>query len=70
VPYISAGSVTKPQFHLCSVCHQDVELQSSKTDEFGQAVHEECYVPKVTSKFPSVKVSEVHILGGTGNSSK
>lgn len=28
---------------LCALCHKPVPLESSKTDENGKAVHEECY---------------------------
>jgi len=35
---------------VCSICGKCVPLQTSKTDENGKAVHEECYVSKVTSK--------------------
>ncbi len=33
----------------CSFCKSPVLLETSKTDEYGQAVHEECYVLKVCS---------------------
>jgi hypothetical protein len=29
---------------ICSVCHKPIHLETSKTDERGDAVHEECYV--------------------------
>jgi hypothetical protein len=32
---------------ICSVCGKRVNVQTSKTDESGQAVHEECYVEKI-----------------------
>jgi hypothetical protein len=28
----------------CGICNDPVPLETSKTDEYGQAVHEECYV--------------------------
>jgi hypothetical protein len=31
----------------CCICNSPVLLETSKTDEYGQAVHEECYVLKV-----------------------
>jgi two-component sensor histidine kinase len=31
----------------CCICNSPVPLETSKTDEHGQAVHEECYVLKV-----------------------
>jgi anti-sigma regulatory factor (Ser/Thr protein kinase) len=33
----------------CCICNSPVLLETSKTDEYGQAVHEECYVLKVCS---------------------
>jgi hypothetical protein len=32
----------------CSVCSGPVSLETSKTDEHGKAVHEDCYVLKIT----------------------
>ena len=37
---------TKSQMK-CSICNQPVALEIAKTDDFGQAVHEECYVLKL-----------------------
>lgn len=34
---------------ICPICHQPVLLENCKTDEHGQATHEECYVHKVCS---------------------
>jgi hypothetical protein len=33
---------------LCSLCKLPVILESSKTDEHGKPVHEECYVLDVS----------------------
>jgi hypothetical protein len=38
----------KSDYLLCSICDNPVRLETSKADEFGKAVHEECYVLKVT----------------------
>ena len=35
---------------LCAICKQPVSLESSKTDEYGSAVHEECYVSTLVAK--------------------
>ena len=32
---------------ICSFCDRPVNLEVAKTDENGQAIHEECYVVKV-----------------------
>jgi hypothetical protein len=34
----------------CCICNDTVLLETSNTDEFGQAIHGECYVLKVCSK--------------------
>ena len=34
----------------CGICKESVNLEESKTDEYGQAIHEECYVSKLTRK--------------------
>jgi hypothetical protein len=38
---------------LCASCREPLDLTTAKTDEDGQAVHEECYVDKVRDKSPS-----------------
>ena len=37
-------SSSAPGFIVCSLCRKPVPLESSKTDENGKAVHEECYM--------------------------
>ena len=32
---------------LCAICHAPVPLNAAKTDEDGEAVHEDCYLLKV-----------------------
>lgn len=39
---------TKSQIN-CSICNQPVALEIAKTEDSGQAVHEECYVLKLGS---------------------
>jgi hypothetical protein len=34
----------------CSVCERPVQLETSRVDELGKAVHEECYVLKVKQR--------------------
>ena len=31
----------------CVVCGKPVQLESTKTDEFGQAIHESCYLRRI-----------------------
>jgi hypothetical protein len=40
---------------LCSICARHVELESSKTDERGKAVHENCYVRRTIGAFRMAK---------------
>lgn len=35
---------------FCVICENPVALESCKTDEDGDAVHEACYISKVTTK--------------------
>jgi hypothetical protein len=37
-------------FPTCSICSKPVALETSKADEYGKAVHEGCYLLKVTAK--------------------
>lgn len=34
----------------CVICRESVNLTESKTDEYGRAVHEECYVSVLLAK--------------------
>jgi hypothetical protein len=46
----SAHYASRPKL-VCCICSKPVALEVSKTDERGNAVHEECYVRKTISKF-------------------
>jgi len=48
---VTASPIPKSTRRLpdCCICKSPVLLETSKTDEYGQAVHEECYVLKVCS---------------------
>ena len=35
---------------ICSLCDEPVQIETAKTDENGDAVHEDCYVVKMRSK--------------------
>ena len=43
---------------VCCICAGPIALETSKTDERGKAVHEECYVRKTISRFRTA--SAVH----------
>jgi hypothetical protein len=32
---------------ICGICGTPVKLETTKTDEYGRAVHEQCYILKV-----------------------
>ena len=34
----------------CSICNEPVALETTKTDEAGKAVHEECYVLRLSKQ--------------------
>ena len=42
---------------ICSICWLPLQLESSKTDELGVAVHEECYLIKLRSEQTPVDIS-------------
>src|ERR1700727_373988 len=50
----SMPTPTPPEFR-CSYCSQPLELETAKTDEDGQAVHEECYISKNRKPEPASK---------------
>ena len=35
---------------LCSICENAVSIESAKADEYGRAIHEECYALKIKLK--------------------
>ena len=37
----------------CAICRNSINLRVSKTDEYGRAVHENCYVWRLLSKKPT-----------------
>jgi hypothetical protein len=36
----------------CAICKSDVNLEQCKVDEYGQAVHEDCYIRKIGGYAP------------------
>jgi hypothetical protein len=39
----------------CSICTLPVSLEAAKADEFGRAIHEECYALKMRMKVARTK---------------
>jgi hypothetical protein len=46
-----SGQSTSQRSVGCSICAAPVPLETSRTDEDGKAVHEDCYVRKTISRF-------------------
>jgi hypothetical protein len=40
----------KTPFPLCAFCNEPLDFETAKTDGYGQAVHEECYLQKIDPK--------------------
>jgi len=49
-----------PGLPRCSLCDKPVPLDTSKTDEYGKAVHEECYLLKMRLERATSKDDDVH----------
>jgi recombinational DNA repair protein (RecF pathway) len=41
----------RPNFFSCTICGESVELETTKIDEGGKPVHEECYLRQVSLKW-------------------
>ena len=48
---IHSNLALRPDFSTCSICNELVELETTKIDESGNPVHEECYLQKVSLKW-------------------
>lgn len=45
-----------PRLPICPICSEFVALESSKADENGKAIHEECYLLKIGLKAATTPV--------------
>jgi hypothetical protein len=54
------GSAPKRAAIVCSICSRFIPLETSKTDERGNAVHEDCYVHKTIAKFRTATPRRLH----------
>jgi hypothetical protein len=45
----------------CTICHQRVPIETAKTDGYGRAIHEECYMINLAGKTAT---------SGTGSNSR
>jgi len=48
---------TRPE-HLCAVCNKPVDLKTTKTNDYGKVVHEECYVLRQALKDASQSTNQ------------
>ena len=46
------GSFSSVRAPICSICHRPVPLNDAKTDEDGNAIHEDCYITKLGMTSP------------------
>lgn len=46
----------------CAICKESVNLEESNTDEYGQAVHEVCYVSTVKLKKPRRPMARIDVV--------
>jgi hypothetical protein len=49
-----SGKLIETKLPACALCNEPVQLETSKTDEDGKAIHEECYVRKLRSERPKM----------------
>jgi hypothetical protein len=42
----------------CSLCNDPVDLRTAKTDEYGKAIHEDCYVLRMRMKRGMLRSSQ------------
>ncbi len=47
----SPQSASNHRSNVCVICAGPIRLETSKTDERGRAVHEDCYVHRTISRF-------------------
>ncbi len=55
----------RPELPTCSVCNEPVELETTRSNENGKAIHEECYVLKFRLKQATTPPERLtmHLLG-------
>lgn len=42
-----APNTPKLQSRICGICNEQVELETSKVDEAGRTIHDQCYLLKL-----------------------
>lgn len=44
---------------ICSICEEPVPLEESKSDEYGRAIHENCYVWTIELRKPPRRLTRM-----------
>ena len=45
----------------CRICRKPVAVETAKTDSYGQAVHEECYLVSLTQRTSVSRTKRTHL---------
>jgi hypothetical protein len=48
----------RSRFPLCAICREPVDLRIAKTNDEGEAVHEECYLMQMKDNPPTENPEE------------
>jgi|HubBroStandDraft_5_1064220.scaffolds.fasta_scaffold37858_2 hypothetical protein len=48
----------RSRYPMCVICNEPVDLRTAKTNNEGQAVHEECYLMKMKNNPPTENPEE------------
>lgn len=46
----AARTFPESQLFLCCLCGDPVDLRTAKTEEYGKAIHEDCYVQRMRNE--------------------
>jgi hypothetical protein len=48
---------TSSSLPTCCLCDRPIEIEHSKTDEYGRAIHEQCYVARLALEMATKQAS-------------
>jgi hypothetical protein len=63
---IRSNLAFKSEFPTCSICNESVELETTRVNEIGEPVHEECYAIKLNLKKATTIPSKAGVDGAIG----
>jgi hypothetical protein len=63
---IRSNLAFKSEFPTCSICNESVELETTRVNEIGEPVHEECYAIKLNLKKATTIPSKASEQGAIG----